>query len=61
MSSASLKNLRHSGSLKFEEFSDAEDTVLIGLLRDRYYPTGLDHRTSRRNDGRPYRQIRYGG
>jgi hypothetical protein len=41
--------------------AEADDTVLIGLLRDAYYPTGLDHRTNRREDGQPYRRVRFDG
>jgi hypothetical protein len=42
------------------EISRGGNTVLIGLLRDAYYPAGLDQRTNRREDGREYRSLRYG-
>lgn len=36
------------------ELKEADDTILIGLLRDTHYPTGLVNRTNRREDGGDY-------
>jgi hypothetical protein len=47
--------LVHDGTI-----SNSGDTVLMGLIRDAYHPTGLEARTNRREDGREYVPIRYG-
>jgi hypothetical protein len=41
------------------ELRKADKTIITGLLRDIYHPTGLVERTNRREDGEEYEQKLY--